>query len=65
MMTSVCPMKSERGEFAYEMIRCPPDLNMSIVGDSNISSIWGELDVPHGLFEVEVVKNYSTSEVDK
>jgi hypothetical protein len=36
MMTSVCPVKSERGEFTSEMIRCPPDLNMGIVSDRNI-----------------------------
>jgi hypothetical protein len=41
MMTSVCPMESERGEFAYEMIRCPPYLNMSIVSDRNIPVRFG------------------------
>ena len=36
MMTSVCPVESERGEFAGEMIRCLPDLNMGIVSDCNV-----------------------------
>ena len=36
MMTSVCPVKSERGEFAGEMIRGLPDLDMGIVSDRNV-----------------------------
>ena len=36
-MASICAVEVEGRKFSYEMVRCPPDLHMRIMRDSNIS----------------------------
>ena len=36
MMPGIGPMEVERGELSHEMIGCPPDLDVGVVGHGNV-----------------------------
>jgi hypothetical protein len=65
MMTRIRPVQIERRKFANEVVRCLPDLNMRFVCDSNERSIGRKLDGVDWLFEIEMVKDNTPTEVDE
>jgi len=64
-MTCIRPVQIERGEFADEVVRRLPDLNVRFVCDSNERSIGRKLDGVDWPFEIEMVKDNTPTEVDE
>lgn len=65
MMTCICPVQIKRRKFADEVVRCLPHLNVRFVCDSNERSIGRKLDSVDWLFEIEMVKDNTPTEVDE
>ena len=64
-MTCIRPVQIKWRKFADEVVRCFPDLNVRFVCDSNEGSIGRKLDGVDWLFEIEMVKNDTPTEVDE
>ena len=62
-MTCIRPVQIKRRKFADEVVRCLPDLNVRFVCDSNERSIGRKLDGIDWLFEIEMVKDNTATEV--
>jgi len=65
MMSCIRPVQIKRGELAYEVVRCLPDLNLRFVCDSNERSIRRKLDCIDRLLEIEMVKDNTPTEVNE
>jgi hypothetical protein len=64
-MTCIRPVQIERCKFADEVVRCLPDLNVGFMCDGNERSIGRKLDSVDWLFEIEMVKDNTPTEVDE
>ena len=64
MMARIRPVQNKRCKLADKVVRCLPDLNVGVVGDSNERSVGRKLYSLDGLFEVKMVKDDAPAEAD-
>ncbi len=65
MVAGIRSMQNERGELAHKMVGGSPDLYMRVMRDGDVFPVRRKFDSFHRFFEVVVVEDYASSDIDQ